>query len=114
MFATAFPSCAACVELGTGLFDRKRSEFGTFERLLWNGGNPLPGDDLLRGFAKFAIPSLGQIFAPPITKNLQGQRIEFVFRWRTEKPQNFCFERFNHSPIILIRTRFRRLPSNSP
>ena len=35
MFSVTFSGCAAGTELCPGLFDRERSEFGTFERLLW-------------------------------------------------------------------------------
>src|SRR3974390_3381778 len=114
MLAVTFPGCAAGTKLGSGPFNRERSEFGTFECLLWQARNSLPGADLLRRFDKLAIPCVGQIFASLIIKNFQGQRFELVFEWLTEKSQNFCFERHNHCPIILTRTRFRRLPSNSP
>ena len=114
MFAVTFTGCAAGTELRPRLFNRKRSQFGAFERLLRQARDLLPGIDSPWDSQIFAILCVGQIFASLIVEYFQSQRFEPILQWLIEKSKYLSFKRLTHSPIILTRTRFRRLPSNSP
>src|SRR6478736_7155463 len=109
VFALTFPGGTAGSELDTSLPGRERPEFRTLEGQLRHPGNVLPGTDTSRRFEKIAILCVGRVFLPLVIEYFQRQWLELIFQWLTEKSQNLRFEGRNHCPIILTRTRFRRL-----